>query len=471
MFPRITREAVAVAYLLFVVALPAGADFEAGQRQLDAGDPAAAIASWRTAAAAGDAGAMLGLGRLYQQGLGVLQDYVEAHKWFNLAASLGDVDGVRERDALAEKMTPQQVAAAQERAAAWQPEAVAAAGEMPAQVAGSEPDTPSPVDPDAPVTPLPPSEEDIREAQALLGTLGYGPGPADGKWGARSTQAYRAFLRDASMPAADSLSHKALQALREEAARREEPQATAAAADSGPASGERTGTGTLQQSTGTSVGETVAAVAGFVIQGIYAAQLVELIETPEDFARIAPELQELLTQMFSGLGASDLAVSADADIALGVLTEMEQNRLSELLEKDRELPAETRAALSEALASAGVSGETESSGPNWIMAENQPCRLYNPNPMPDETVTWSGGCVDGKAHGEGRREWRTPKGVSVYVGPLRAGTPHGRGVLTGAGGNHYEGDFVDGELAGQGVFTWPDGDRYEGDFVDGKPHG
>lgn len=83
MFLRTTRGAQLVFFLALAVALPAGADYEAGQRSLDAGKPAAALEQWRTAAAAGDAQAMLGLGRLYLQGLGVLQDYVEAHKWFS----------------------------------------------------------------------------------------------------------------------------------------------------------------------------------------------------------------------------------------------------------------------------------------------------------------------------------------------------------------------------------------------------
>ena len=482
MFLRTTRGAQLVFFLALAVALPAGADYEAGQRSLDAGEPAAALEQWRTAAAAGDAQAMLGLGRLYLQGLGVLQDYVEAHKWFNLAASRGEADGARERDALAEKMTPQQVATAQERAAGWQPEAVeAGATAEPPEAAetsataepppGSETEPPAPADPEAVVAPLPPSPEDIREAQELLGALGYSPGLADGKWGARSIGAYRTFLRDASMPAADSLSREALQALRDEANRRQESQEATAAPGPSPAADDSPGAGMAQSSTAPSAGETIAAAVGFVLQGIYALQLVELIETPEDFARLAPELQKLLTQMFSGLAAANLAGGGDEDIALGVLTETERNRLAELLKKDDKLPEPTRAALSQALASAGVAAGTKPVGPNWIVAENQPCQLHNSNPIPNETVTWSGGCVDGKAHGEGRWEWRTPEGLAVYVGSMRAGRNHGRAVYTHHNGAHYEGDYVDGKLHGQGVMTYLGGNRYEGDWRDSKRTG
>ena len=40
----------------------------------------------------GDVEAQVRLGRLYQQGLGVRQDYVEAMKWYFLAAEQGDAD-------------------------------------------------------------------------------------------------------------------------------------------------------------------------------------------------------------------------------------------------------------------------------------------------------------------------------------------------------------------------------------------
>ena len=120
-----------------------------------------------------------------------------------------------------------------------------------------------------------------------------------------------------------------------------------------------------------------------------------------------------------------------------------------------------------ALADDSAFGPMKPFGPNWIVAGNQPCQLYNSNPVPKESVTWSGGCVDGKAHGEGRGEWRVPRGgAEVYVGPMRAGYVHGRGVSTWPDGNRYEGDFVDGKKHGRGVFTWADGSRYEGDWRD-----
>ena len=113
---------LAVLLMAAVVSAPsARADYEAGQRAWEEGRPDVALTEWRSAAASADRRAMLALGRLFVQGAGAPQDYVEAHKWLNLAASRGEAAASKERDALAAKMTAEQVATAQARAAAWRP--------------------------------------------------------------------------------------------------------------------------------------------------------------------------------------------------------------------------------------------------------------------------------------------------------------------------------------------------------------
>ena len=64
---------------------------------------------------------MLVLGRAFARGLGVAQDYVEAHKWLNLAAGRGSARAAAERDALAAEMTVQERAEARKLARAWRP--------------------------------------------------------------------------------------------------------------------------------------------------------------------------------------------------------------------------------------------------------------------------------------------------------------------------------------------------------------
>ena len=46
-------------------------------------------------------------------------DYVQAHKWVNLAAAAGDAEAAKSRDVFAKLMTAEQVAEAQRLAREW----------------------------------------------------------------------------------------------------------------------------------------------------------------------------------------------------------------------------------------------------------------------------------------------------------------------------------------------------------------
>ena len=68
----------------------------------------------------------MALGNRYVSGEGVPQDYVQAHKWYNLAAArYTEVEkrgnAVKNRDTVAAKMTPEQIAEAQRLASEWKP--------------------------------------------------------------------------------------------------------------------------------------------------------------------------------------------------------------------------------------------------------------------------------------------------------------------------------------------------------------
>ena len=75
----------------------------------------------RLAAERGDAMAQYTLGLRYSKGQGVPQDYIQAHLWLNLAAAQGVQEAVNSRDLLTERMTPVQIAQAQEMARNWTP--------------------------------------------------------------------------------------------------------------------------------------------------------------------------------------------------------------------------------------------------------------------------------------------------------------------------------------------------------------
>ena len=65
---------------------------------------------------------------MYAQGRGAPQNYVQAYMWFHLAASRANAvekeqreGAVKNRDLVAAKMTPEQIAEAQKLAREWKP--------------------------------------------------------------------------------------------------------------------------------------------------------------------------------------------------------------------------------------------------------------------------------------------------------------------------------------------------------------
>lgn len=65
------------------------------------------------AALAGDAEGMLELGRLYRSGIGVEPDLMQAYAWFNRAAAAHNIEGAHERDSVALKLSVEELSRAQ----------------------------------------------------------------------------------------------------------------------------------------------------------------------------------------------------------------------------------------------------------------------------------------------------------------------------------------------------------------------
>ena len=63
--------------------------------------------------------ALYDLGILYSTGQGVEMDYIQAHKWFNLAALRGVVEARDWRAEIAREMSMDQIAEAQRQAREW----------------------------------------------------------------------------------------------------------------------------------------------------------------------------------------------------------------------------------------------------------------------------------------------------------------------------------------------------------------
>ena len=132
----------------------------------------------------------------------------------------------------------------------------------------------------------------------------------------------------------------------------------------------------------------------------------------------------------------------------------------------------------------------------WMELTSHPgCYVWNPNPQPDETATWTGDCSAGFAQGPGTVVWKFRDSESesevnlrhgrahgdavyrfsapeeVHEGPVRFGRQHGRWVQRLADGTVHEGPVVDGERNGHWVFRYADGAVHEGPYVDGEQNG
>jgi hypothetical protein len=107
---------------------------------------------------------------------------------------------------------------------------------------------------------------------------------------------------------------------------------------------------------------------------------------------------------------------------------------------------------------------------DWIVDTSVGCRVWNPHPQADETLRWSGACVNGLAQGRGAAVWlhgRLP--FETDEGEWRDGRQTGSGTQVWPTGR-YDGQLVDGEPNGRGVLI-VQGVRYEGELRNGKPNG
>jgi hypothetical protein len=109
--------------------------------------------------------------------------------------------------------------------------------------------------------------------------------------------------------------------------------------------------------------------------------------------------------------------------------------------------------------------------PGWIADAKTGCRIWNPRPKPNESVTWSGACQSGLAQGRGVEQWfESGQPANRIEGELRDGKLS-RGIAIYPNGDRYDGEFLDGRRNGRGVYTSANGDRYEGEWRDDRRNG
>ena len=110
----------------------------------------------------------------------------------------------------------------------------------------------------------------------------------------------------------------------------------------------------------------------------------------------------------------------------------------------------------------------------WMEVTGEPdCHVWNHNLQPDEIVTWTGTCAEGKAYGEGTTRWVYDGGKKTLVatGTLKDGRVHGPWVLRWPDGKVEEGSYADWKRQGRWVIRNANGDVEEGSYVNGKKHG
>ncbi len=110
----------------------------------------------------------------------------------------------------------------------------------------------------------------------------------------------------------------------------------------------------------------------------------------------------------------------------------------------------------------------------WMEVTGEPdCHVWNHNLQPDEIVTWTGKCAEGKAYGEGTTRWVYDGGKKTLVatGTLKDGRVHGPWVLHWPDGKVEEGSYADWKRQGRWVIRNANGEVEEGPYVNGKKHG
>lgn len=96
----------------------------------------------------------------------------------------------------------------------------------------------------------------------------------------------------------------------------------------------------------------------------------------------------------------------------------------------------------------------------WITDPTVDCKVWNPYPEPDETISYNGKCKGGIANGKGTLIWKkNGETTSIYEGHFVNGRRHGEGKVIWKGGlasgdDWYVGDFLNGSITGFGEKTY-----------------
>lgn len=160
-------------------------------------DFAAAARNFEQAAKAGLGDSQYNLAILHERGLGVERDLARAYQWFAIAAEGGDADAGARAEALKNSVDAAKLVDAELAARTFSPQPSDPAANNVVWQA------------EAPAPAL------VREAQRLLGQLGYNAGAADGILGEQTVDAVRDFERDRGLAITGQVDERLLDALQQ----------------------------------------------------------------------------------------------------------------------------------------------------------------------------------------------------------------------------------------------------------------
>jgi len=111
---------------------------------------------------------------------------------------------------------------------------------------------------------------------------------------------------------------------------------------------------------------------------------------------------------------------------------------------------------------------TTAGAQEWI-EDKKGCKVWSQNPQPNESVKWSGKCVDGYASGKGKLTWiNDGKPADEYVGEMQRGKPHGQGEYKYSYGGIFKGQFKDGLRHGSGTISDRGGKKFIFQYENGE---
>ncbi len=167
----------------------------------------AQAAKWfQEAAEHGIRDSQFNLGILYARGLGVPRDLATSYKWFALAATGGDADSAKKRDDIAQVLSKEDLARARLAVETWVAKPLDPKIE---DVPPTDPAWAAPAEHTASVD----TSRTIARTQAILTSLGFDAGPADGKMGRMTRDAIAAFQTSKGMPATGEIDKALIEAL------------------------------------------------------------------------------------------------------------------------------------------------------------------------------------------------------------------------------------------------------------------